>query len=42
MDFIEQLPLSHRFDTILVVVDRLTKFNHFIKLNHPYSAQQIA
>ena len=42
MDFIEQLPVSHGFDTILVVVDRLTKFSHFIRLTHPFSAQQIA
>nr|XP_027071740.1 uncharacterized protein LOC113696535 [Coffea arabica] len=42
MDFIEQLPLSHGFDTILVVVDRLTKFSHFIRLTHPFIAQQIA
>lgn len=42
MDFIEQLPLSHGFDTILVAVDRLTKFSHFIRLTHPFTAQQIA
>ena len=42
MDFIEQLPPSHGFDTILVVVDRFIKFRHFIKLTHPYSAQQVA
>ena len=42
MDFIEQLPLSHGFDTIFVVVDRFTKFSHFMRLSHPYSAQQIA
>ena len=42
MDFIEQLPLSHGFDTIFVVVDRFTKFSHFMRLSHPYSAQQVA
>jgi len=30
MDFIEKLPLSSRFDTILVIVDQLTKQVIFI------------
>ena len=42
MDFIGGLPLSHGFDTILVVVDRFTKYNHFLGLRHLYSAKQVA
>jgi len=30
MDFIEQLPRSHQYDSILVIVDRLTKWAIFI------------
>ena len=42
MDFISGLPMSQRLDTIMVVVDRLTKYVHFIGLSHPYSAAKVA
>lgn len=42
MDFIVKLPRSNGFDAVLVVVERLSKYGHFVPLKHPYSARMIA
>jgi hypothetical protein len=42
MDFIESLPKSHGKSVIFVVVDRLSKMAHFMALQHPFSASDIA
>ena len=42
MDFIEGLPKSRSKDAILVLVDRLSKYAHFLPLAHPFSAATVA
>lgn len=42
MDFIDGLPRSKGKTTILVVVDRLTKYGHFLSISHPYTATSVA
>lgn len=42
MDFIEGLPKSAKYNSILVVVDKFSKYAHFFPRSHPYTAFQIA
>jgi hypothetical protein len=41
MDFIEALSKSEGKDTILVVVDKLVKYAHFIAMSHPFTTSKV-
>jgi hypothetical protein len=42
LDFIEGLPRSSTFNCILVVVDKFSRYVHFVALAHPFTALDIA
>lgn len=42
MDFTEGLPSSKGYSVIYIVVDRFTKYGHFMALAHPYAAHEVA
>ena len=42
MYFIAGLPKLEGKDTIMVMVDRFSKYRHFIAMSHPFTAQEVA
>lgn len=42
LDFIEGQPKSKSFNAIIVVIDKLTKYAHFIAISHPYTTMSVA
>jgi hypothetical protein len=42
IDFVEGLPQSRHVNCILVVVDKFTRYAHFLPLKHPYTTSSVA
>lgn len=42
MDFIRGLPHTKKGVTILIVVDQLSKYSHFLPLSHLYTIKEVA
>jgi hypothetical protein len=42
LDLVEGLPQFDQYNALLVVIDKFTKYGHFIPIKHPYTALHIA
>lgn len=42
MDFINGLPTSGHANCIMVIVDKFTRYSHFVPLRHPFTAATVA
>ena len=41
MDFSEGLPKANDLEVIFVVIDRFSKYGHFLPLKHSYTARTV-
>jgi transposase InsO family protein len=42
MDFVERFPCVNRKSVILTIVDRFSKYVHFMPISHPYTTTSVA
>lgn len=42
MDYVEDLPTFGRFNCLMVIIDKLYKYNLFISLHHLFTAETVA
>ena len=42
MDFIEEFPMSQGYDCIMVIIDKFTKYAHYIPMSHLFTALGVA
>jgi transposase InsO family protein len=42
MDFVERFPCVNRKSVILTIVDRFSKYAHFMPIGHPYTTTSVA
>ena len=42
MDFIKGLPRCYGYNSVLVVVDKFSRYSHFILLSHSFTAKVVA
>lgn len=42
MNFVEGLPSFEGYTVVMVVVDKLSNYTHFIRLHHPYTVLKVA
>jgi hypothetical protein len=41
MDFVDGLPQSANANCILVIIDKFTRYGHFLPLSHPYTTTSV-